>query len=219
MEPIEQNLRNKVDEILKPILSGHPVTFNHYFIENIQKKREDEMRKQLGSRLHGFLGVDYTEDHVDDRQYDGKFDVRSLLDALVKTTEKDMERFAAVEASNAMFAYYKVALKRIIDDFATYVVEECLLEKLPGLFEPEVILSLNEQAITSIAGESPESMEERQALNKKLLALKETQKIAMRMDRHKVNGKPTASVIPGKALICYRLSYTSQATRHVFRVR
>ena len=69
------------------------------------------------------------------------------------------------------------------------MIEVCLLEKLPGLFDPEVVLGLGKDAITRIAGESEESIEERNVLTKKLAALKETQKMAYRLDRHKPKGE------------------------------
>lgn len=108
MEPLEQALSAKVEEVLKPHRKGHPQTLNHHFIENIQKMREVESRKEMSKRIHEFFGLDPDEEDLSDRHYEGGFDVRHLLDSLVKQTEVDMDRFAAIEAVNAMLAYYKV---------------------------------------------------------------------------------------------------------------
>jgi GTPase SAR1 family protein len=109
MEPIELALFKKAVEILKPYRQRHPQTMNHYFIENIQKMREDESRKEINDRIYQFFGVD--PDHPDpaQRRYDGNFDARSLADTLVQRTEVDMGRFAAIEAVNATMAYYKAS--------------------------------------------------------------------------------------------------------------
>jgi hypothetical protein len=82
---------------------------NHYFIENIQKMREDESRKELSKRIHQFLGVDPDHPDATKRRRYTDFDTKSLLDALVQRTEVDMGRFAAIEAVNAMLAYYKAS--------------------------------------------------------------------------------------------------------------
>jgi hypothetical protein len=57
-----------------------------------------------------FFGKDPEAEPDSERIYDGQFNVRALLDALVQKTEVDFERFACVEATNAMEAYYKVCI-------------------------------------------------------------------------------------------------------------
>ena len=64
--------------------------------------------KNLDASLYGFLGVDPAAEDIESRMYSGEFDVRGLRNALKQETQKNMKRFAAIEASNAMFAYYKV---------------------------------------------------------------------------------------------------------------
>lgn len=108
MKVVSNALSEKVDEVLRPHLFGHPLTFNHYFIDNIQKKRSDETRKALANKLAAFFGKDPEAELESDRIYDGKFNIRALLDSLVLKTEVEFDRFARVEATNAMEAYYKV---------------------------------------------------------------------------------------------------------------
>lgn len=108
MKVVSKALAEKADEVLRPHILGRPLTFNHYFIDNIQKKRRDETRKVLANKLVAFFGKDPEAELEPDRIYDGKFNVRALLDSLVLKTEVDFERFACVEATNAMEAYYKV---------------------------------------------------------------------------------------------------------------
>lgn len=110
MKTVSNSLAEKVDEVLRPHLLGRPLTFNHYFIENIQKKRREETRKILADKLAAFFGRDPEAKSVVDRIYEGKFDVRTLLDSLALKTEVDFDRFACVEATNAMEAYYKVCM-------------------------------------------------------------------------------------------------------------
>ena len=107
MEPIEQALRAKAEQDLVPY-EKWPSTYNHYFTDNLQKRRDDQLTKNLDKSLYGFLGKYPLAQDVNSRMYEGKFDVRALRDALKQDAEQSMTRFAAVEASNAMFAFYKV---------------------------------------------------------------------------------------------------------------
>ena len=107
-EPVEKALKAKAEEFLKP-LNRWPTTYNHYFTDNIQKMREDQLTKQLDARINAFLGKNPRDANANERWYSGSFDVHALREALKpQSTEKDTKRFAAVEAANAMLAYYKV---------------------------------------------------------------------------------------------------------------
>ena len=75
-------------------------------------------------------------------------------------------------------------------------MEACLLSKIPSVFTPETVLKLDDSAVQAIAGESQESLTERESLTKKLLILKDTQKILHRLDRHKGNRKGSHPVDP-----------------------
>ncbi|RMZ80081.1 hypothetical protein DV737_g3175, partial [Chaetothyriales sp. CBS 132003] len=194
MQQIEADLRAKTQDLLQPILHGPPITLNNHLTETIQKRRQDETRKDVSARLSSFLGKDPSSESAKARQYQGSFDVGVLLDRLVQTTEKDMQRFAAIDAANAMFAYYQVAMERMIDDFSIYAVEVWLLDKLSGLFDPETIVELNNETITRIAGESEESIKERKVLNAKLEALKNTQETAYLLDSHKSRAKASGTI-------------------------
>lgn len=55
-----------------------------------------------------------------------------------------------------------------------YAVEACLLEELPEIFRPEIVFNLDDETITKIAGESPDSIMEREDLQKKLKVLEDT---------------------------------------------
>ena len=81
MERHFEELKRKVEEILKPYRKGHAITYNHYFTDTVQKALEDHAKKAQARRISTF----------------GK------SDAYV-----DMDRFACSEAIDCMQAYYKV---------------------------------------------------------------------------------------------------------------
>jgi GTPase SAR1 family protein len=109
IEPIIEALNAKIEDVLRPHQRGHPLTFNHYFTENLQKKRQEEIRKATADKIRGFFNADPFSANGG-QVYQRTFAAKSLLDALAPGTEQDMEKFGAIEAMNAMEAYYKVSL-------------------------------------------------------------------------------------------------------------
>ncbi|KIW66260.1 hypothetical protein PV04_08459 [Phialophora macrospora] len=182
LEPISTALHIKVNEVLRPHTRGHPLTFNHYFTENLQKKRQDQARTAMGEKLLKFFHGNSAKDGNLDLKVTANVTPRQILDVLAPKTEADMEKFACIDAINAMEAYYKVALKSVVDAFGMYAIEACLLEPLPKILMPENVMGLDDATITKIAGESAESLTERAELGKKLKVLQETTTTLQRLE-------------------------------------
>jgi hypothetical protein len=58
LEGLKIKLANKVNEILEPHLSGHPITYNHYLTENLQKAQAARHRRELEGGLKSFFNED-----------------------------------------------------------------------------------------------------------------------------------------------------------------
>ncbi|KAF1975224.1 dynamin family protein [Bimuria novae-zelandiae CBS 107.79] len=169
LEILTQQLREKVKELLQPHETGHPITYNHYLTENVQKAQDKRRAREIKKSLAGFFGADYTSEEYVNRN----INVNSLTQVLLTKTEADMNNYASSIATDFMEAYYKVALKKVIDDFAVLAVEACLIEKLPTLFCPEDVLDINDETVTSLAVEDEESSAERARCSEKLKVLEE----------------------------------------------
>ena len=100
-------LNKKLDEILEPHRKGHPITYNHYLTETIQRVKEKRHEEQIARRLRKFLG------HKDDAAVENVSvkgaNMKSLLSALTSHNEADMDRYACSEILDCMEAYYKVS--------------------------------------------------------------------------------------------------------------
>jgi vacuolar-type H+-ATPase subunit E/Vma4 len=98
----------KAQEELRSILSdeqAHPVTYNHYYTDNIQKAREDASRKGLQASI----------DHAVANEWKGKLhvsntemDLTKLSSSLQSRVVVDMTKQACEESLAALNAYYKV---------------------------------------------------------------------------------------------------------------
>jgi hypothetical protein len=106
MDGIKKGLRNKADEILDPHLSGHPITYNHYLTDNVQKAQADRRRRQMEQRMKSF----FNSDRIPSGMANHKFDMHSLLDDLATNIEPDMDTYSCSMAVDTMEAYYKVGL-------------------------------------------------------------------------------------------------------------
>ena len=72
------------------------------------------------------------------------------------------------------------------------------LNKTPELFTPASVYCLSDKQVQLIAGESDESLVEREMLVRKREILVQTRQILLRLDRHKTRGK---YLTPGSAPI------------------
>ncbi|KAK5129239.1 hypothetical protein LTR08_003724 [Meristemomyces frigidus] len=108
MDTLRFDLNRKVAELLEPHFDVHPITFNHYLTDNVQKAQSSRRRRSFELTLKDFFGINNLEGEY---QYQVRpFELLKLLD---QRTEADMESYASELATDYMGAYYKVALKRI----------------------------------------------------------------------------------------------------------
>ncbi|GKZ78537.1 hypothetical protein AnigIFM56816_002211 [Aspergillus niger] len=167
LNQLKESLLKACEDLIGSHQQGHPITYNHYFTENIQNIRADRREVALRRTIKNFFGAD----DLRKTYLDGYHNLEGLVQSLLSFDEPDMMRFASAEALDCMLAYYKVALKRFIDDVAVEVVEVKLVQSLPGLFTPLKVFEMPSELVSRIAGESDENRALRQQLDKKLQIL------------------------------------------------
>lgn len=119
MDHIMMTLQAKADKLLLPHSNGHPITYNHYFTETLQKVRDERKVSEVRSVVAKWLEKE--EHEVSGKlQLRGIFDLGGLIDSLTARTEPDMERFAASEALDCMMAYYKVSTLNPVEHNAAH---------------------------------------------------------------------------------------------------
>ena len=109
LEIFSRSLEQKVAELMKPHQRGHPITYNHYFTDTVQKAREDHAERELQHRLNKFFKLKPNGGSA--QLSHQSFNTGDLLQVLAKKTEQDMELYACSEATDCMEAYYKVSLE------------------------------------------------------------------------------------------------------------
>lgn len=97
-------LDRKTSELLMPHQRGHPITYNHYFTETLQRIRAERRESNFRGILERHFGVDNLEEPC---FMQNSFNLSGLLSSLLQSTEPDMARFASAEAMDCMLSYYK----------------------------------------------------------------------------------------------------------------
>ncbi|KAJ5471962.1 hypothetical protein N7539_008531 [Penicillium diatomitis] len=167
-DSIKKEIDIKTRELLEPHQRGHPITYNHYFTETLQKIRAERQEDQLAKTLRRFFGVDsLKEPYISEHS----INLDQLLKSLLQQSEPDM-----------------VARKRFVDDIANEVVESRLMSTLSRIFSPMTVFDMPADLIVRIAGESKESQTIREQLNKELLILTKGSETCKRFVRTKSDG-------------------------------
>jgi hypothetical protein len=103
---LQNNLKNAMDE-LESLLDDerrHPITYNHYYTDNIQKSRQQRLHKSVEKAIQGAMDDNGGKLHVSNTS----FDHEKLFDSLNNRIIVDMDEQACSEALEDLEAYYKV---------------------------------------------------------------------------------------------------------------
>lgn len=122
VDKLKASGKHKLTELLTPHESGHPITYNHYLTDQVQKIQSERRKKEFKNKFMSQLDLTsgaLSNDASDVIRLNTKY-LANLLDALADNTEADMERQAASLAIDYMQAYYKVS--ETIDQVLTLVI-------------------------------------------------------------------------------------------------
>ncbi|KFY24130.1 hypothetical protein V493_05413 [Pseudogymnoascus sp. VKM F-4281 (FW-2241)] len=151
----------KLDELLE-VHKEHPLTTNHYFMDNRKKLQQKDTEDELQRVLKGFA--------KDDEKVSVNV-VSYLMKGLNSGVSPDMDMLAAEDAFDNMMAYYKVAMKLFMDNVPTLAIQAQIVRKLEEALCPTTVFRMTPELITKIAGESDEKMQEREEILSKLTTL------------------------------------------------
>lgn len=64
IDDLKSNLKDKILELLKPHYQGHPLTYNHYLTETVQKIQAKRQKARIEEALKQSFGLDEISDFV-----------------------------------------------------------------------------------------------------------------------------------------------------------
>jgi hypothetical protein len=84
-------------------------------------------------------------------------------------------------------------LKRVVDDFSTLAVEQCLVGRLPFLLRPEMINEMSEEEIFQLASETEDTTNQREKYMERLAVLQAGLHELRSLDKHRLSSQSKLS--------------------------
>ena len=106
-QSLEANLEKARNELQNILLdeAAHPITYNHYYTDNIQNARADAAKKHLQASMNHAIANEWNGKlHVSNTEVD----LKKLCSSLKNRVVVDMTEQACEESLEALNAYYKV---------------------------------------------------------------------------------------------------------------
>ncbi|PLN82531.1 dynamin GTPase [Aspergillus taichungensis] len=128
-----------------------PLTYNHYFTDNIQKARHEHSKRQIQDSMDNAIQTDWNGKFHVSNSSEG---IQKLVTSLQGRVVVDMTKQACCEAQNDLNAYYKVAMKTFVDNVCRQVIERHIIAKLPSVFEPVLVSGYETDELLRLAAES-----------------------------------------------------------------
>nr|POE96519.1 interferon-induced gtp-binding protein mx [Quercus suber] len=158
LEKMQRAMEERMNEYMLEF-SRQPMTYNHYLTEAIQAAKYKRDREDALVRYRQML---------ESRPDFSSPDAELIVDTVLPKSKPDMDEIAAQTLTDYAIAYYKVALKRLIDEIPAHVVEPTVLTRLPKLLDSTKILQMSDELIETIGGESMDRTLHRHSLQAKL---------------------------------------------------
>ncbi|OBT89992.1 hypothetical protein VE02_01614 [Pseudogymnoascus sp. 03VT05] len=151
----------KLDELLE-VHKEHPLTTNHYFMDNRKKLQQRDAKEELQRKLKSMAtpGLMLSVE-----------DVAALIKNSGSEVSPDMDMLAAEDAYDNMMAYYRVSMKLFMDNVPTLAIQAPIVRNLDEVLCPTTVFRMSPELVMKIAGESEEKMQEREEIISKLSTL------------------------------------------------
>ncbi|KAG4442264.1 hypothetical protein IFR05_002255 [Cadophora sp. M221] len=174
LHKLRKDLKEKLDELLEPHLSIHPITYNDYITEAVQKIQDD--RHDRAFDILSLEGCGYTSESPRISSNVSLATLFQTLRLLKDGTRPNVEEYSVSLAADVAAAYYQVSLKKFIDNVSVNAVEACLIQNLPrvqattcpsDMFSPEVAWELTDEQVELLGSEDDRTVKDRAELLKK----------------------------------------------------
>jgi hypothetical protein len=112
----EENTRDAHDELAKLLEDekGHPITYNHYYTDNIQKARQDEAKASIQTSVKRAAESDWGGSvHFSNSAHE----MTRMISAFQKRVQVNMVERACSEVLTDLNAYYKVSHSHVLRSY------------------------------------------------------------------------------------------------------
>ncbi|EHK44594.1 hypothetical protein TRIATDRAFT_181896, partial [Trichoderma atroviride IMI 206040] len=158
-------LKDKLDEIMRPYTSGHGIPLEIEFRAGVWRRKLGRMKSN---------SVDFLDQHsvaYNTTEY-RVLKPEDVLNVLMQTDTSAYSYFGIDIAVDMMLTHYQMSRRTFTDNVVHLVVENCLISKLPDIFNPRVVTQMSDEILKRLAEESDEIKVERSQLADEIEKLK-----------------------------------------------
>ncbi|KAI9932556.1 hypothetical protein MW887_008798 [Aspergillus wentii] len=133
LDSLHNNIRAAHEELTQLLRdeAQHPITYNHYYTDNIQKARKSQSKEQLKELINNARQQDWG----------GQCHFTNSIG--------EMERLIS-----SLQKHITVAMKTFVDNVCRQVIERHVLAKLPDVFNPVMVSTYDDDYLVRLAAES-----------------------------------------------------------------
>lgn len=104
---LQENIKRAIVElnVLLEDEARQPITYNHYYTDNVQKARNEQSKRQIRDSMQNTL---HTDQHGRHYVSNSPASIEKLVTVFQERVVVDMTDQACSEAQNDLSAYYKV---------------------------------------------------------------------------------------------------------------
>ncbi|CAG8980945.1 hypothetical protein HYALB_00003804 [Hymenoscyphus albidus] len=166
-------------EELGKLMEDHrncPINYNHYYTDNIVKRRQDRQRKELAKHVKEATTT-ATKTNGKNETTTHKVNIEQVVANYSKAVNPNMDTFSCEEALDCLFAIYKVSQKVFVTNVTVQVIERHLIKGLENIFSPVWVGGLEPLEAQRLASEPVGVKNKREHLAEKIEKLQEGQEI------------------------------------------
>ncbi|SPJ90330.1 related to dynamin GTPase [Fusarium torulosum] len=138
-----------------------PLTYNHYYTDNVQRARLTSQRTAMKDIVSNVTKQDW---HGKLHIPNCAAEIEKFVSALQARIIVNMDDQACSEALTELNAYYKVAMKTFVDNVARQVIERHIMSDLPNAFCPDNVSQMTDERLLNIGSEPEKQIQRRQKL-------------------------------------------------------
>ncbi|KAF9698371.1 hypothetical protein EKO04_003463 [Ascochyta lentis] len=171
VKSVLEEARKNGQEELKKLLEDkarHPSTYNHYYSDTVQKRRQDRIEKIANDASREATTNGMMINPNGSRSEATRFHKETFEQKMSETVQRSMQLFSAEEAMDSLEAYYKDELKYFVHAITKQVIERCMIDPLPSkMLSPMAVTAMTDEEVAFVAAELPETVTQRAFLEER----------------------------------------------------
>ncbi|KAF4995279.1 hypothetical protein FGRMN_5244 [Fusarium graminum] len=163
----ETELRNKVEELLKPYSRGYALPLDMEFYRGLSEKSTSRLASQVCKTLKD----NYPEMFSDGSK--NKVSPERIAQAMASGKESRDGEFGTDKVIDMMLTYYEMSRRTFADNVINLAIESCLVCSIPDILTPSQVDRMGTERLKELAAEPSETTARRLALQTEVETLRE----------------------------------------------